>query len=52
MFADSRTATGDLIVGCEGVRSYRREALVGKDAATNELIDIKMSMLVGNFPPM
>ncbi|KIW24233.1 uncharacterized protein PV07_09961 [Cladophialophora immunda] len=41
-FADGSTATGDLIVGCEGVHSCVREALVGKDQAANTPIDIQM----------
>ncbi|KAJ9602506.1 hypothetical protein H2200_013049 [Cladophialophora chaetospira] len=41
-FADGSTATGVLIVGCEGVHSIVREALVGKEAAANSPIDIQM----------
>ncbi|KIX95831.1 uncharacterized protein Z520_08539 [Fonsecaea multimorphosa CBS 102226] len=41
-FADGSTATGDLVVGCEGVHSYLREALVGKEQAANTPIDIQM----------
>ena len=41
-FADSSTATGTLIVGSEGVHSYLREALVGKEAAANSPVDVQM----------
>jgi 2-polyprenyl-6-methoxyphenol hydroxylase-like FAD-dependent oxidoreductase len=41
-FADGSTATGHLIVGCDGVHSYVREALVGRAQAANRPIDIHM----------
>jgi hypothetical protein len=39
-FADGTTASGSLIVGCDGAKSVVREALVGKEAAQVEDLDI------------
>ncbi|OAL30124.1 hypothetical protein AYO20_08927 [Fonsecaea nubica] len=49
-FSDGSTATGDLIVGCEGVHSYIREALVGQDKAANSPIDVQMFNACWSLP--
>lgn len=41
-FSDGTSVAGDLVVGCDGVHSRVREALVGKDVATNTPLDIQM----------
>ncbi|KAG9186309.1 hypothetical protein G6011_02865 [Alternaria panax] len=45
-FEDGSTATGDVLVGCDGAKSRVREAIVGPEAA--ELTNASVSMF--NFP--
>lgn len=41
-FADATTATGDLVVGCDGANSVVREHLVGKEATKLSYWDISL----------
>ena len=49
-FTDNTTASGSLIVGCDGARSVVREALVGREAAQGEDLDISMFNVACSFP--
>lgn len=49
-FKDGTTATGTLIVGCDGVNSSVRHLLVGEEAAKNTYMDIQMLNVSCRFP--
>ena len=49
-FSDGTKRSGSLIVGCEGAKSVVREALVGKEAAQVEDLDIQMFNIACSFP--
>lgn len=49
-FEDGTTATGTLIVGCDGANSSVRRFLVGEEAAKNTYMDVQMLNVSCHFP--
>jgi 2-polyprenyl-6-methoxyphenol hydroxylase-like FAD-dependent oxidoreductase len=48
-FADGTTASGTILVGCDGAKSTVREALVGKELAQPEDLNIRMFNISCSF---